>query len=1180
MISFFNIRGYSGYDPLDYISTGKRLTLGFIISLVLALVFNYLQSGPVGIIHFKEDWMVITASIAMAVVMGPLIVTMRKASSLLFYAVVVAAGFSMDMYFQAHIRDMGGIAWWMYNPGNFISNISIYPLRFFTAWSFDGVILGALTLYVIRLMSQLIWRIKPSGATLEQKESLFPKEWTNEEVAKPTRDIEYWVLRLLAFGYFAYCMYLVLGFLGISPWPDAIRGLLEMAFANPELLINTFAKIMIMVLCGWVGAYNKRVRWYTTCVMMVAHMVSTIGSLGFYFLTSPNVADPVSVTQHNFLMTSAIVDGVMVAIFVWLMIRNKASRDFYEASLKMPSAYSIPLTLSKIFYYGVAVFMYGFIGFALYQRICGNPEMGVGAVFGSPDPMLCNTFTMCTALGTLAFFLARYEVMRDEITGIELFGFTVSVIVTFPWLMFGNPLILTRGGAWVAVPSYYLVHAVFDGIIAIGMISLRKMSYNIDYVISSLNPSSARNVEALDGSFFGADQQTQTAVLQEVDQYMAGMRGRKRGLLNAPFWVIEHIFPTIYGLHPTFSAMSTDEQKYFLRKYLMRLPSEREVSMIPPLADLSAQLGLACYSLVANAHYSQVNNRFAIGYIPPEARQRLQGNTASKTPPDPIMPAPLPKDPNDPANFMPDVPLDKPLVAPRVVTPVNEPRIPDEVDYMILGSGAGGATAAYRLACTVKDPSKILLVERGNRYSPLQDMNNNEMQMLMKLYKEGGLQLTKKFNMMILQGEAVGGTTVINNAVCFKMPSQVHDIWTNDYGLDLSGLEAEYAQTEKELEIHPLSQDKGINTKMKEVFLRGVDGYNATQSDPNEKLTKDEDLNVNYRNDMGDGLWNIGNKRMRKRSMLETYIPWAEARGVKTVSNTEAVQVMTGTNGKVDRVMLRMNTGDVKIVKVNKAVVLAGGVISSSHILMRSGIMKNVGQQVSCNFAFPVTFTFNENIDAFDGTQITLGALDPQSRAIFETYFNPPASFALALPFQFGRRERTMNNYRKLVNFGALVGSEPRGVINPKPDLINGRAIDWTIGDSDRTKVKYALKTLVALGAAAGAKSTVLMTRPGLEFDLTKPNLDRFNDALDEYPLTIDDVFFATAHPQGGNGMAGANSKYAAQRVTNSDFRVNGFSNLYVADASLFPTGITVNPQWTILAMSSLAAKSIVANHE
>ena len=53
-------------------------------------------------------------------------------------------------------------------------------------------------------------------------------------------------------------------------------------------------------------------------------------------------------------------------------------------------------------------------------------------------------------------------------------------------------------------------------------------------------------------------------------------------------------------------------------------------------------------------------------------------------------------------------------------------------------------------------------------------------------------------------------------------------------------------------------------------------------------------------------------------------------------------------------------------------------------------------------------------------------------------------------------------------------------------------------------------------------------------------------------------------------------SPLKSQRVVDGDFRVDGFDNVFVADASLFPSTITVNPQWTIMAMSSLAAKSVL----
>ena len=92
---------------------------------------------------------------------------------------------------------------------------------------------------------------------------------------------------------------------------------------------------------------------------------------------------------------------------------------------------------------------------------------------------------------------------------------------------------------------------------------------------------------------------------------------------------------------------------------------------------------------------------------------------------------------------------------------------------------------SYRLACEVKDPSKIFVVERGSRYSPIQDFNFSEMEMMRKLYKEGGLQQTKKIYHVRAAGECVGGTTVVNNSICIEMTGESKDKWQNYYDIDL-----------------------------------------------------------------------------------------------------------------------------------------------------------------------------------------------------------------------------------------------------------------------------------------------------------------------------------------------------------------------------------------------------------
>ena len=63
------------------------------------------------------------------------------------------------------------------------------------------------------------------------------------------------------------------------------------------------------------------------------------------------------------------------------------------------------------------------------------------------------------------------------------------------------------------------------------------------------------------------------------------------------------------------------------------------------------------------------------------------------------------------------------------------------------------------------------------------------------------------------------------------------------------------------------------------------------------------------------------------------------------------------------------------------------------------------------------------------------------------------------------------------------------------------------------------------------------------------------------------DLFMTSAHPQGGNALG---------TVVDEDFRVRGLANLYLCDASVFPTSVHVNPQLTVMGMAQYAARRLL----
>ncbi len=1174
MPPLINIKGYTSKDPLDKAPVFMQYLLMMVVTLVVSILLVYAITDVFKLLEFRTFGVKVLEVAVFTLIAAPVIVYLRKSSSLILILIIFIPLFIFDIYLQANVRDKGAVALWSYLPGTFIDDVKILPLRFLMTLSFDALIFGPVCLWIARILALIFYKNRDVTEipTTEQHKSLFTDEWSAENVDKPSRDAGYWILRLLGFSYLAYLFILIIGILGFTPWPPAIGNLIRMTYENPALAINTYSKIGMMILFTFIGAYNINVRYYCCWGLIVGHLVSTLSSLGFYFFTDdiPDI--------KSFLLTSAIVDGVIIIFFIFILNASKKYTFELNPEKGLTKFFSVPAQLAKIAYSLVAAVSLLMVAAALYFRIFTGGESGLSAIYGYPDPSLGNTLTLYSTVAFVSILLAVSDKLRNYLFSVLILPFFIGAVVTIPIFivkdMFSGTMILTRTGKLVLVDWYFLIFIVFNILVFALLIAIRKMSYNIDYLISSMNPSSAKNIVALADAFYGGDPKKHSSVLISIDQYIGGIRGRKRGLLNFPFWLVEQVFSLIFGLHPNFSTMSRDEQRWFLKKYLLRSPLECRKSFIPVLADAGFQIGLAVNAMIMFANYSNINTRKEIGYIPLNARDRLQGSTPLFEPPFNNV-SELPRDQNDELNNRQvSPPPVKPFVAPRVSTLVSEPDIPDEVDYLILGSGAGGAIMSYRLACQINDPSKILVVERGNRYQPNQDFNDYEMEMMRKLYKEGGLQQTKKFTMSVLQGECVGGTTVINNAICIEMADEIRNKWQTEYDIDLTTLDDEYSRIAEEIEITKLDP-KGINKNVSDRFVKGVDGFNLNSA---EKLNIIFPLKANHRNIIGDENWNLGNKRLTKRTMLETYLPWSEARGVKIISNTTGMKFFANGN-RAETVLLRSDNGDLKKVKINKAVIVAGGVISSSHFLMRSGLTGNVGNSMSCNFAFPVTFQFDETINAFDGNQITLGALDETNRAVFETYFNPPASFALAsVPFYFNRREEMMKNYKSLINYGALVGSEPNGIIQKKTDLINGQAFTWELGNTDRENIRYAFSTILKIGFYSGAKKAILAMKPGIEIDLTHESISRFEKNFNEYPLRMDDLLIGTAHPQGGNIMVGENSKHKGKRVLNSKSQVVGFENVYVADASVFPESMRLNPQWTIMAMSSMASKKILEN--
>jgi choline dehydrogenase-like flavoprotein len=488
-------------------------------------------------------------------------------------------------------------------------------------------------------------------------------------------------------------------------------------------------------------------------------------------------------------------------------------------------------------------------------------------------------------------------------------------------------------------------------------------------------------------------------------------------------------------------------------------------------------------------------------------------------------------------------------------------------EVCVIGSGAGGAVVAYHAATAGKN---VVLLEEG-KYIRSLEMTHDEGEMTAKLYKEGGLQSTVDLDMSILQGKCLGGTTAINNAICFRLNdpdlnrtdgSDILEEWRRlGANIDAKELEAAYDRVEKM--IHAQRLPEGIIGENGNVLLRGWKNLRAAGK-INEGY-KSGIFRTNLNQCLGCGYCITGCRYERRFSMLETYIPEALKNGARVIAECHAVKIET-TGSRATGVRCELGDGRKLLVRAGK-IVVACGAIGSSVLLMKSGIRKNVGRRFSFNAATPMLAKFPQAINGFKGVQ--MAAYIDAGEFMLETLFVPPMAFAMMMPGWFNEHFERMKAYDRFACAGVLIGTEANGRVKRSSLFRNlFGPVDYRMQKADLEKMKRGMILLAQVFFAAGAESVYPATFVDLEMPAsqftTPADIEKFIHANIRRPS---DLTLTSAHPQGGNSMSD-NKKLG---VVDSHFKVHGYDNLFVCDASVFPTAIGINPQLTIMAMADYA---------
>jgi choline dehydrogenase-like flavoprotein len=332
----------------------------------------------------------------------------------------------------------------------------------------------------------------------------------------------------------------------------------------------------------------------------------------------------------------------------------------------------------------------------------------------------------------------------------------------------------------------------------------------------------------------------------------------------------------------------------------------------------------------------------------------------------------------------------------------------------------------------------------------------------------------------------------------------------------------------------------------------------------------------NKKDCLGCGYCNFGCQYGRKLSMLETYVPKLTQHGRRIVVGCHAVKIDTDHH-RATEVRCEMKDGRKVTVRARDSIVVSCGVIGSSVLLMKSGIKVRhhvkdlVGSRVSFNAASPLFGLYSDAVRGFDGMQmgayIGAGEGGLTGDYLMESHFDPPMTFAASLPGWFEQHFARMKQYARFVSAGVLVRTEANGSIKSSPearDLLG--PVDYQMLPGDLAKIRRGLSEVAAAWFQSGAKvvlpSTFRLVELHADQWLNKAPAD-IETELSKHIKQPDDITLSSAHLQGGNPMSDEDIG-----VVDSQFKVKGFDNLFVCDASVFQSSVGVNPQLTIMAMA------------
>ncbi|WBA40960.1 GMC family oxidoreductase [Hymenobacter canadensis] len=536
-------------------------------------------------------------------------------------------------------------------------------------------------------------------------------------------------------------------------------------------------------------------------------------------------------------------------------------------------------------------------------------------------------------------------------------------------------------------------------------------------------------------------------------------------------------------------------------------------------------------------------------------------------------------------------PLLKSILADNEATPATEPTgeeapnpLPDptdEVDCVVIGTGAGGAPLLARLAMA---GLKVVALEAGPRRDPKTEYATDEKAQNFLFWNDERLSAGQnpvafgKNN----SGTGVGGSTLHYTAYtprAHRGDLQLHTDFGQgvDWPFGIEELEPYYEEIEhflgvsgptpypwdagrrKGYPLAPLPLNGAALLMQKACAQLGIETSPAANAALSARYYQE---GIGWREACTNrGFCQAGCNRGAKASMDVTFLPLAESFGAEIRADAYVTEIERDASGRVVAVVYEQHGRTVR--QRCRHLFLCAGAVETPRLLMLNELALNSGQVGKHFMAHPgmqVWGTFDEDIRPYKGIPGGLISEDthrPKDADFAGGYLLQsigvmPVTFATQMVRQRKLWGQPLRDYMRSYNHTAGINilgdclphaanfmelsdeKDARGL--PKPRL------HFTAQENEQRMNRHAEKLMRQIWEAAGAKDIW---------------------AFERYAHVI-----GTARM----GLSGDDA------VVNPDGKAFDVPNLYICDNSVFPSALSVNPALTIMALSLRTADKFLAS--